>query len=313
MKSATINFEGPEKKLEVILSSPQAGLRSNKKEQWDRVVKASDAEVISKISAKHLDAYLLSESSLFVWEDRILMITCGKTTLVRAIPEILKIVKKEKVAFVFYERQSFMFPQEQPSNFEDDVEAIVKYFPGKSYRLGPANYDHVHVFYSSHTHASPDQDATLEVLMHDLKDTVIDIFLFNHGRSEDEIDDLSGLNRIYPRMKKDRHLFSPFGYSVNGIYKKNYFTVHVTPQPEGSYASFETNVIEDNYSERINQVVSIFSPRQFSLVLTTSMVDRCRSLHSTMLDVVPGYIASEKSLYEFDCGYAVTFLNYLRR
>ena len=80
-----------------------------------------------------------------------------------------------------------------------------------------------------------------------------------------------------------------------------------------SHPVFETNVIEDNYSERINQVVSIFSPRQFSLVLTTSMVERCRSLHATMLDAVPGYLASEKSLYEFDCGYAVTFLSYLRR
>jgi len=106
----TTKFEGPEKKLEIILFAPQAGLRSNRDGQWDRVAKASRAAIISGIATDDLDAYLLSESSLFVWEDRILMITCGKTTLINAVPEILKIVNRDRIAFVFYERKSFMFP-----------------------------------------------------------------------------------------------------------------------------------------------------------------------------------------------------------
>ena len=60
---------------------------------------------------------------------------CGKTTLIHAVPEILKFVTKSNIAFVFYERKSFMFPKEQPSDFEDDVACLLQYFPGKSYRL----------------------------------------------------------------------------------------------------------------------------------------------------------------------------------
>ena len=118
---------------------------------------------------------------------------------------------------------------------------------------------------------------------------------------------------VIPKMDKDRHLFSPYGYSVNGVLDKRYFTVHVTPQPEGSYASFETNVMEPDYSERISQVLSIFNPGKFSIVLTTSMDPRCRSLHDTVGDGMPGYVAVEKSLNEFDRDYALSFLNYIRR
>jgi S-adenosylmethionine decarboxylase len=304
-------FEGPEKKLEIILFAPQAGLRSNLDEQWNRVVEASRAAVISGISTDDLDAYLLSESSLFVWEDRILMITCGKTALIHAVPEILKIVNRDRIAFVFYERKSFMFPHEQPSNFEDDVEHMVKYFPGKSYRLGPANYDHIHVFYSSQTNNPLSRDATFQLLMHELDPSVLEIFTLKNGRSGDKIEKRSGLNRIYPQMLKHSHLFSPDGYSLNGIFNKNYFTIHVTPQPEGSYASFETNVIENDYFGLTNEVISIFKPEKFSLVLTTSIDERFRTTHSTVADAVPEYTRVEKSLYEFDCGYTITFLNYI--
>jgi S-adenosylmethionine decarboxylase len=307
----TTKFEGPEKKLEIILFAPQAGLRSNRDDQWNRVIEATRAAVISRVSTDHLDAYLLSESSLFVWEDRILMITCGKTTLIHAVPEILKIVKRDRIAFVFYERKSFMFPHEQPSNFEDDVAYLLKYFPGKSYRLGPANYDHIHVFYSSQTNDALSRDATFQLLMHELDPAALEIFAPINRSTGDKIEKRSGLNRIYPQMLKHSHLFSPYGYSLNGIFNKNYFTIHVTPQPEGSYASFETNVIENDYFGLTSEVISIFKPEKFSLILTTSIDDRFRTTHSTVTDPVTAYTRTEKSLYEFDCGYAITFLNYI--
>jgi S-adenosylmethionine decarboxylase len=302
-------FEGPEKKLEIILFSPQPGLRDNSDRRWERVVKAGRAEIISKKSNNYLDAYILSESSLFVWEDRILMITCGQTNLINAVPEILKIADKQKVAMVFYERKNFMFPQMQPADFEDDVAGIQRHFAGKSYRLGPANHDHVHVFYSSHAKTAASQDATLQVLMHDLGPSIYEICIKGNSRSADQVLVKSGLNRIFPQMDMDSHVFYPYGFSVNGIERVNYFTVHITPQPEGSYASFETNVIKNDYSGTVADVLSVFRPKRFSLLLTTSMDAQCLQLHSTV-NAAAGYNVTEKSFYEFDCGYAVTFLNY---
>ncbi|MBU0987224.1 MAG: adenosylmethionine decarboxylase [Proteobacteria bacterium] len=311
MKNVTSKFEGPEKKLEIILFEPQSDLRSDADRRWSRVVRASQAEIISRKSNEFMDAYLLSESSLFVWEDRILIITCGQTTLTKAVPAILDYVDRRNVALVFYERKNLMFPQKQPADFEEDVSCIEKYFPGKSYRLGPANHDHIHVFYSSHASIAVEKDATLQILMHDLHPSATRIFLATGSLSKDQIFQILGFNRIFPQMDTDSYLFTPYGYSINGIDQHKYFTVHVTPQPEGSYASFETNVIRNDYSDVIADVVSIFKPEKFSLLLTTSMDQDCLKLHPTVADAVPSYDTVEKSLYEFDCGYAVTFLNYM--
>jgi len=313
LKEYHTKFEGSEKKIEIILFSPQPGLRSNRDGRWDKVVKASRATIISKISSKEMDAYLLSESSLFVWDDRILMITCGRTTLIQALPEILNIVDKSNVAFLFYERKNFLFPKEQPSSFEDDVDFIVKYFPGKFYKLGPVNDDHVNVFYSSHANAKAAQDSTLQLLMHRLDLSAMNSFCEPYVTTPEQAGKISGLDIICPWMMKDSFLFSPCGYSLNGISDIRYFTIHVTPEPGGSYASFETNIIEKDYSKLIKDVISVFKPGKFSLVFTTSINKECLSLHSEVANAVPGYRVTDKTLYEFDCGYSVSFLNYVQK
>ncbi|QTA89760.1 hypothetical protein [Desulfonema magnum] len=306
-----MKFEGAEKKLEIILFSPQTSLRSNIDNRWDNVVKASRAAVISKISTHALDAYLLSESSLFVWDDRILMITCGRTTLARALPEILSIVGRDNVAFVFYEQKNFLFPHDQPSSFEDDTAFITAYCPGKIYRFGPANDDHVNVFYWSQADAGPERDATLQILLNDPDPFIMEIFYEKNSRTAIQARERSGVYDICSReMRIDDCLFSPYGYSLNGIFETNYFTVHITPQPESAYVSFETNIIEKDYSGIIKKVVSAFKPKRFSIVLTTSKDDHFSSSHSAVANGFPGYDMMEKSLYEFDSGYAVTFLNY---
>lgn len=312
MELITPPFEGPEKKLEIILFSPQPGLRSNRDGRWNRVVDASRASIISQIQTDELTGYLLSESSLFVWDDRILMITCGRTTLVRALPEIVRIVGKENIAFVFYEQKNFMFPQQQPSRFESDVEMVTEFFPGKYYKLGPANYDHVNVFYSSHAREAPEGDATLQLLMHELDAEAMDIFCAANVENPQRAEEMSGLDRLYPRpILMDGFLFTPCGYSLNGLVGNKYLTIHVTPQADSSYVSFETNILEEDYSGTIQKVISIFRPRRFSLVLTTCNDDKCLALHETVIGGIPRYSPTDKSFYEFDCGYSVSFLNYV--
>lgn len=308
--STCTNFEGPEKKLEIILRSPNKNLRAA---DWKRAAEAGGAAIVGKTATDRLDAYILSESSLFVWDNCILMITCGRTSLIDALDEILEIVKKEEVAFIFYERKNFIFPADQQSDFEQDAAKLLKHFPGKSYRLGPANHDHLHVFYWADEKAVPEQDATLQILMTGLGNDVIETFM-SPGIDADEIGKRSGLFDIaYPGQALiDAYQFSPCGYSLNGLLDHNYYTVHITPQPSGSYTSFETNIIEIDYSKVTKDVISIFSPNAFSIALTTSLEDRFFSLHSDVAKVLNGYRMTEKSMYEFDCGYKTTFLNYAK-
>ncbi|KFY42812.1 hypothetical protein V495_04329, partial [Pseudogymnoascus sp. VKM F-4514 (FW-929)] len=85
----------------------------------------------------------------------------------------------------------------------------------------------------------------------------------------------------YPDARVDAYLFTPCGFSANGVIpapeapgvgpSTHYFTVHVTPEPQCSYASFETNVpgqqTGGETAEVIEHVVGIFAPGRFSVTL----------------------------------------------
>ena len=86
----------------------------------------------------------------------------------------------------------------------------------------------------------------------------------------------------YPEARIDSYLFSPCGFSANAVIpaptgndgtgkprSSHYFNVHVTPEPQCSYASFETNVparqTGRETAEVLEQVVNIFRPGRFSV------------------------------------------------
>ncbi|KAK7071539.1 AMP deaminase, partial [Halocaridina rubra] len=50
-----------------------------------------------------------------------------------------------------------------------------------------------------------------------------------------------------------------------------YMTIHITPEPEFSYVSFETNVPHKSYKDLISRVISTFGPKQFVLTFFSSV------------------------------------------
>ena len=311
MTAAIENFEGPEKKLEIILNSPCSNLRSNQDGRWDRVVNASRSYIISSISTEAVDAYLLSESSLFVWEDRILMITCGKTTLVNAVPEILRLTGRGNVARVFYERKNMLYPDQQSTRFDDDVARMAEFFSGRVHLLGAASEDHVHLYAASAGSRQQPGEVTLQVLMHDMAPEVQTCFSVCRAATAARAETLCGLDRLYPDMARDSHLFSPHGYSVNAVAGKSYHTVHVTPQPQNSYASFETNLYERDYSGTIQRVVSIFKPRRLMVLLTTAKDSGSLLPHRSANGPLQRYRLSRSERYDLDGGSTVSISNHV--
>ena len=87
--------------------APDVGsLRSLGREVWREVVQKAGAKILSEISNDQCDAFLLSESSLFVFEKKFILITCGKTLLTTSIREFLTHVPAESVEMLFYERKN---------------------------------------------------------------------------------------------------------------------------------------------------------------------------------------------------------------
>jgi len=305
-------FEGHEKKLEIILRKPQEGLRCNRDQRWNRVVRASGADILSKISNSCMDAWLLSESGLFVWENRIRMITCGRTTLTASLPEIFRFVDRRNVDFLFYERKNMMYPHQQPYDFKDDAAFLQFYSPGSRYRIGPADCDHIHLFHSCRTRNLDGRDSTFQLLMSDIDPRLENIFSAQPVSSDCQTEKTSILKQLYPDMVTDSYFFSPFGYSLNAIHNDCYFTVHVTPQPQGSYASFETNIMETDYSSIGRKVISFFHPKKFSLILTTNMTPASLQSRPAATPLFPGYHIAEKVFCELASGFATTLVNQVR-
>ena len=303
-------FEGPEKRLEILLSAPDTGLRSNADARWEEVVRAAGAEVCRAFHYSEIDSYILSESSLFVWDDRILLLTCGQTTPVTAIPAILEFIDLASISAVFYKRKNMTYPADQPTDFDEDAALLGDYFKGETIRLGIPQQDHLHLFHCINGSAHLLREATLQVLMHDLQPDAALAFCRGAG------DDCQGeavakdVRRLLPDMRVDEFFFDPQGYSANAVKDHRYFTLHVTPETAASYASFETNVHRDRYDDMIGTVINLFKPDRFALCLTAGSSNAAGVASANLAPEIDEYRTLALEQRELSGGYRVIFQNF---
>jgi len=264
-------FEGCEKKIEVTVSPSNIGeavgtsLRGLGKELWSHVVEASQAKILSKISNDYLDAYLLSESSLFVWDNRFTMITCGETTLIDGAKEFFKSYPIEATSSVIFERKNEFYPEKQKTCFDKDVEQLQQLFRGSALHLGQAEGRFVSVYSLDKKIEVSPEDKTLEVLMYDINVEILDLFNSPTEENKKNIRELFEFGEEFKNFKWNDYFFEPFGYSLNAISEDRYFTVHVTPQKTGSYISFETNALV-NFNKLIEKISTQVRPGKLDLI-----------------------------------------------
>ena len=260
-------FEGTEKKLELVVTPDFPPLRSLGDGVWHRVVAAAGAKVMSVLRSEHCDAFLLSESSLFVFDDWLVLITCGRTTLVDAVPELLKSIPKDSIAFLVYERKSEHFPEHQPTTFYQDARRLQSILPGRALCFGDEHGRYLQMFYSSRPYTPEKNDPTLEVLMHVIDESVAAQFATASLRDGESLTRSLGIDAILPGFTTSEHVFNPAGYSLNAVKGEEYYTIHVTPEDTGSYVSFETNHdFRGQLEVLVGSIVERFRPRAFDVV-----------------------------------------------
>lgn len=482
-------FEGPEKLLEVWFApaadalppgTRKDGLKSVQAETWKGMLDLVNCKVLSVVESEHIDAYLLSESSMFVFPHKLILKTCGTTTLLLGLRRMLRIAAVEagfpvhnttclediKTAAtpyrVFYSRKNFLFPDKQHGphrSWKQEVKFLDDMFLGGSaYMVGKMNGDHWYLYLTTpNTTLTPprtpengridtetkilkiptssafalgqrameNDDETLEVLMTDLDPENAKQFYLEHasavaeGKHSERADrarkeaanslgDLSGANMTtstlsrtiagstaandetfdvfsqtssdngaftpdddvgypeelsteghalgtvvsetcglsdvystsrYPDARVDAYLFTPCGFSANGVIPApdqagtatHYFTVHVTPEPQCSYASFETNVpgrqTGRETHEVIEHVVNIFKPGRFSVTLfeaktisadvralgldDSAASEKAGLMRSAKMEKIRGYRRLDRIVHDFD-GYDLVFRYYER-
>uniref|UniRef100_A0A915PPH5 adenosylmethionine decarboxylase n=1 Tax=Setaria digitata TaxID=48799 RepID=A0A915PPH5_9BILA len=249
-------FEGAEKLLELWFDKNQDGAMSLRNIPYSELVAMLDiaqCHILHSKSNECMDSYVLSESSMFVSDFRIILKTCGTTRLLRTIGRILHLAKiycnMDNVISVFYSRKNFMHPERQPyphSSFESEIDYLEKHFTGGSaYCIGPQRQDRWFLYTMVAPQAAfPFPEHTLEILMNELPEDVLSVF----SPSKSAISTI-----LPPGIIVHEELFSPCGYSLNGLlpHSDHYITIHVTPEPDFSYVSFETNQNSLNLCEQM--------------------------------------------------------------
>lgn len=219
-------FEGPEKTLEVCFLpgvGKERGCRDLSRAQLDVMLTEARCTILSHISNAHLDAYVLSESSLFVYPFKVVIKTCGRTTLLRCVRPLVDAATKAaefgglglKLEWVGYSRKNYAFPDEQPSphtsfgeelaylrahrDVEKDADedggldrsvggaAAAAAFDGQGYVLGPITGDHWFVYVADQCErpAASATERTINIMMFDLGEDVRDAFYLKPGEKGD--------------------------------------------------------------------------------------------------------------------------------
>lgn len=351
-------FEGVEKLLEIWFepnpSNKGADLRKIPRPMWEALLKTVRCEIISFTRNEQIDAYVLSESSMFVSKRRWILKTCGSTTTLACLEPLLRLASEiagyGEIEELFYSRKNFKRPELQVSphrGFDEEVAFLDSFFEdGRAYSLGAINRDCWHLYALSrggggsgkleqqflasnninmnNANANnmittnnkqqqqqhqqvvemtpsakmnlieslqlPDPDQTIEILMTDLDPKVMAVFTKDVCSTALEATQKSGIHKLIPGMVIDDYLFDPCGYSMNGVSKSGcYMTIHITPEPDFSYVSFESNVASSSYGDLIARVIDTFQPGKFIVTVfankTSSAANVSRELeHLATID-----------------------------
>jgi S-adenosylmethionine decarboxylase len=322
-------FEGPEKRLEIIVRGKgldDGGLRQAAQEEWAAIIAILKAQIVNKVHNEHLDAYVLTESSLFVFPNKVLLITCGTTILLHALPAILDVIAKYhlEVEWASFMRKNFSYPWEQigpHASMESEYALLKAHLPlGKPFIFGPIDSDHYFCFVYDDIHRPcVEEETQISMTMYDFDPKVAAHFYsdkFMDGEATTPIRAATGVETLVPGWIVQDLQFAPCGYSINAIKDGLYQTMHITPEEHCSFASYETNTPTADVAEVLTGVLAVFKPQRFTVVLLADpqspigvKLERSEDLG---WDNVAGYTVSNMSVNEFAPGYTLVKANFTR-
>lgn len=256
-----VPFEGVEKRLVVhfkpnkLTCTPYEFTTS----EWQSILDYAHCEIVSERHLEDTKVYLLSESTLTVWPHGFLLKTCGRTTPFLVLDVLAKYVYPDSqlvdlIDWMTYSRLDFLHPQYQVwphQSHEQETEYLRHIVPqAVPFSLPAGRHALVGFVYSPEAPVNANVQFE-EALMMQVDRHCVRSFAGFDTPEEQKFDDgkdhhgylrpvLSG-----SRKELDEFWFSPFGYSSNALaagpsdQHATYFSCHVSPEPETSYASLE--------------------------------------------------------------------------
>lgn len=321
-------FEGSEKRIEVDFSIKSGfgseGLRGFTRSHLDELMTLARCEIVSSRSNDFFDAYVLSESSLFVYPAKWVLKTCGTTKLLNSVPRLLELAAEHGLATerVKYTRASYLNPGQQEfphTAFDHEVDFLKEHFGslgdgGKHYVLGDETSGlQWHVYMAAAGEAKTRPVYNMEICMtHLCRDAAQQFYRTEHFVSAEHTTRETGILHVKPGAIIDDYVFEPCGYSMNGILDTGLMTIHITPEDGFSYASLEVSGHKEDLvdpHELLAKAVKIFNPGSITMTLTRDQFDSTASTWGAMKVCPDGYSFVGAAVQETLHGGRVCFYN----
>eukprot|EP00994_Dinema_validum_P006963 NODE_544_length_1586_cov_77.538061_g394_i0.p1 GENE.NODE_544_length_1586_cov_77.538061_g394_i0~~NODE_544_length_1586_cov_77.538061_g394_i0.p1 ORF type:complete len:373 (-),score=77.76 NODE_544_length_1586_cov_77.538061_g394_i0:316-1434(-) len=328
-------FEGVEKRLDIDVrprSDCPNGLRNISSEFWAGVVGKLNAKILDQASTEEMDGYILSESSLFVSPVRCVLLTCGTTVLLECLENLINGLVEHGfvVEWMQYSRKNFTYPwlQEGPHcSLAEEYEVLHKHVPGGSpFIFGPLNGDHFYLYMFDDIQRDQgieETDQLCQILMYGISEDMAKLLVSPkdtlNSPETHQVRTATGLEKLFADHELNTVqdiIFEPYGYSVNALRGTFYATSHITPQAVCSYASFETNLELASYQPLISQVIGIYKPERFTVVLfideqSNAGKARTSGLNVGVEDVYEQHSMQNLSMNAFEPGYVTLNANFI--
>mmetsp|Transcript_149096 Transcript_149096/g.478876 ORF Transcript_149096/g.478876 Transcript_149096/m.478876 type:complete len:389 (+) Transcript_149096:60-1226(+) len=332
-------FEGTEKRIEIDFAG-SGDLRKIPYASWEEVIQLSKTQILNSKETEEFTSFLLSESSLIVYPSKVMLKTCGGTVPLNAVARIFELAASVGMEeeWLCYSRKNFLEPSAQPPEYasqESEISVCKKACAGigESYLLGPMTGEHWLLYDAAFkdTDCSSRAEFHIDIMMYDLPADVRNHFFSaepeGSRKGAEEMTKHSGLGALTEGMKAviDDYCFAPCGYSANvhtacGAYA----VVHVTPQEECSYASFETNFgsrktpedqadVSESLNELVGKVLDLFRPAKFTLTLFTDQGAENAIGGAPFESADARYSRRNCTSSHFEQDYVATIVNYVGR
>ncbi len=263
-----MQFEGAEKKAELYIDKTSGCLLNDVTPcYWETLVAKAGAHILSRIANENCHAYILSESSLFIWQDHFIILTCGETNLAKSIEFFITSQPRFTVRTVLFQRKNEYFSKSQPSNFDQDVSRLNRHVSGSSQMLGSLEQHYVQIFQANRFNINPlTTRSSFELLAYHICKEASELFMSQYISANDVVGFL-GLSELLVEFSIDGHQFSPYGYSLNAIRGHDYLTLHITPQPNNSYVSVVSNIDIVGFTDTL---LAQLKPKAFDRLIISS-------------------------------------------
>lgn len=234
------NFEAIEKRFQLVMATntDEPSFLTWPESRWQTILDWCGASILSQMTTPDWRAFVLSESSLFVSEREVILLTCGDCPLIHSLRALLQQLNTKQIAFVSYLRQAELAPDAQHTSGTQDITMLQQCLaPQISDANEMATHSQQPPFYLRYQTQANIPTPHTRLQGHGLSGKALEAC--QQANDIKQLRNLLQLTKFFAGYQLDDWLFSPMGYSVNGLKGEHYFTLHLTPEEDVSYVSIE--------------------------------------------------------------------------